>query len=69
MAVLSSSFEYPGRYTRWDLGFVNPPLAVTARGREMEIEALNPRGVILLPEILRAVSGAQALERARDAGV
>src|SRR5690606_23713577 len=22
--LLSSSFEYPGRYTRWDLGFVNP---------------------------------------------
>ena len=23
--LLTSSYEYPGRYTRWDIGFVNPP--------------------------------------------
>lgn len=23
-ALLTSSFEYPGRYTRWDIGFVDP---------------------------------------------
>ena len=22
--LLASSYEYPGRYTRWDIGFVNP---------------------------------------------
>ena len=31
-ALLSSDFEYPGRYTRWDMGFVDPPLE-TLRGR------------------------------------
>nr|WP_319389668.1 anthranilate synthase [uncultured Cohaesibacter sp.] len=49
--VLSSNYEYPGRYTRWELGFVNPPLVVTARGRAMTIEALNDRGVVLIPAI------------------
>ncbi len=28
---LTSSFEYPGRYTHWDLGFVDPPLVFTTR--------------------------------------
>lgn len=23
---LSSGIEYPGRYTRWDIGFIRPPL-------------------------------------------
>nr|WP_321463436.1 anthranilate synthase [uncultured Cohaesibacter sp.] len=49
--VLSSNYEYPGRYTRWELGFVNPPLVVTARGRAMAIEALNDRGVVLIPAL------------------
>jgi len=31
--LFSSSFEFPGRYTRWDMGFVDPPLVFTARGR------------------------------------
>ncbi|MEZ5527373.1 MAG: anthranilate synthase component I [Gammaproteobacteria bacterium] len=53
--LLSSSFEYPGRYNRWDVGFVNPPVVLTARERELEIEALNPRGRILLPELERAL--------------
>ena len=51
--VLSSNYEYPGRYTRWELGFVNPPLVVTARGRSMTIEALNDRGVVLIPALNR----------------
>ncbi len=25
-AVLSSNYEYPGRYTRWDTAIVDPPL-------------------------------------------
>jgi anthranilate synthase len=28
--LLTSSYEYPGRYTRWDLGFVDPPLVLMA---------------------------------------
>ena len=33
--LLASSYEYPGRYTRWDMGFVDPPLVLVARGREL----------------------------------
>ncbi len=54
-ALFASSYEYPGRYTRWDFGFVDPPLAITARGREVEIEALNERGGVLLAPIARAL--------------
>ena len=46
--LFSSSFEFPGRYTRWDMGFVDPPLVLTARGREFWVEALNERGCLLL---------------------
>jgi len=46
--LFSSSFEFPGRYTRWDMGFVDPPLVLTARGRAFAIEALNERGRVLL---------------------
>ncbi len=46
--LLSSGYEYPGRYTRWDMGFVNPPLCFTGRGLEFELEALNDRGCVLL---------------------
>ncbi|WP_419896147.1 anthranilate synthase component I [Roseomonas sp. USHLN139] len=53
--LLSSSFEFPGRYTRWDLGFCDPPLMVTARGRSMRIAALNARGALLLPPLAAAL--------------
>lgn len=49
--LLSSSYEYPGRYTRWDMGFVDPPLAVTSSGDTVLIQALNPRGRVLLEPI------------------
>ena len=48
-AVFSSNYEYPGRYTRWDTAIANPPLVITARGRDVVIEALNERGDTILP--------------------
>ncbi len=50
-ALFASSYEYPGRYTRWDMGFCDPPLRVVARGRELLVEALNQRGQVLIPSI------------------
>ncbi|MFD2236311.1 anthranilate synthase [Aureimonas populi] len=47
-AVFSSNYEYPGRYTRWDTGIVDPPLVLTAQRRTVRIEALNERGRVLL---------------------
>ena len=54
--LFSSSFEFPGRYTRWDMGFVDPPLVLTARGRSFAVEALNPRGRVLLPPVAEALA-------------
>ncbi len=54
--LLSSSYEYPGRYTRWDLGFADPMLVVTATDRLVRIEAPSKRGELLLPVIRMALS-------------
>ncbi|MGD9752838.1 MAG: anthranilate synthase component I [Acidimicrobiia bacterium] len=56
--LLSSSYEYPGRYTRWDLGFADPPLVVWARDRAVHVEALNERGEVLV-EAVAATLGAE----------
>jgi anthranilate synthase len=47
-AIFASGYEDPGRYSRWDIGFVNPPLQITARERSFNVEALNERGRALL---------------------
>jgi len=54
-ALFASSYEYPGRYTRWDMGFCDPPLRVEARGRRLCVEALNERGRVPLAAIGRAL--------------
>ena len=61
--LLASSYEYPGRYTRWDMGFVDPPLALTARHRDFRLEALNARGRVLLAPIAAALRSLDAVER------
>jgi len=53
--VLSSGMEYPGRYSRWHLGYVDPPVEIIARGRSVTARALNERGRILLPAIAAAL--------------
>ena len=47
--VLSSGMEYPGRYSRWHLAYVNPCAELVARGRRISARALNSRGQVLLP--------------------
>jgi len=59
--LLASSYEYPGRYTRWDMGFVNPPLALVTRGRHLRLSALNDRGRAMLPGLTPALSGLPAV--------
>ncbi|HUG60228.1 MAG TPA: anthranilate synthase [Methylomirabilota bacterium] len=62
-AVLSSNYEYPGRYARWDIAFVDPPVVFTARGRDVTVEALNARGRVLLPAFAAAIRAGDDLER------
>lgn len=64
--LLASSFEYPGRYTRWDIGFINPPIQLEGRGRQLEITALNQRGEILLPEFNAALAHVDSLQITRQ---
>ncbi|WP_431284753.1 anthranilate synthase component I [Humitalea sp. 24SJ18S-53] len=54
-ALFASSFEQPDRYTRWDIGFSDPPLAATVRGLEVTFEALTPRGAVLVAAIEAAL--------------
>src|ERR1700748_2642281 len=65
--LFSSSFEFPGRYTRWDMGFIDPPLAFSARDRAFPGEALNERGQVLIGTIAEALRNldAVAIETAR----
>ncbi|MBD2501639.1 anthranilate synthase [Anabaena azotica] len=47
--LFKSSYEYPGRYKRWGIGFVNPPLELVTRSNSFTITAHNQRGMVLLP--------------------
>ncbi|GAA1886420.1 anthranilate synthase component I [Actinomadura bangladeshensis] len=49
--VLSSGMEYPGRYSRWHMAYVDPCLEFVARGRAVAVRALNGRGRIVLPAV------------------
>src|SRR6185295_497520 len=61
-ALLASNYEVPGRYTRWDMGFVDPPLVLVTRGRGFRVEALNERGRVLLPAIAAALRASDPVE-------
>jgi anthranilate synthase len=44
---LSSGYEYPGRYSRWEVASIRPPLEIVAFERRMEFLPLNERGRII----------------------
>jgi anthranilate synthase len=46
--VLSSGTTVPGRYESFDLGFSDPPLQLQTSGFEFSLQALNPRGEVLI---------------------
>ena len=53
---LSSGYEYPERYSRWDVASLDPPMEIVARGRQVDFNALNQRGemiVRIMHEVLR----------------
>src|SRR6185437_13116259 len=53
--VLSSGMEYPGRYTRWHMTYVNPPVEIACRGRQVTARALNDRGRVMMPALRAAM--------------
>jgi len=44
---LSSGYEYPERYSRWDVASLCPPLEIIGAGRDVEFRPLNQRGQTL----------------------
>jgi len=44
---LSSGYEFPGRYSRWDMGSTRPSLEILAFDRRIEFRPLNTRGEVL----------------------
>src|SRR5947209_550205 len=49
---LSSGYEYPERYSRWDVASIAPPLEIVSRNRTIALHALNERGSVLLSLLL-----------------
>jgi len=45
---LSSGYEYPERYSRWDVASVAPLLEIIGRGRKLEFHSLSARGEVLV---------------------
>jgi anthranilate synthase len=60
--LLSSDFEYPGRYTRWDMGFIDPPVEISAIGRAARVRALSDRGRILVNALAKRLPDLHFLE-------
>ncbi|GLU45807.1 anthranilate synthase component I [Nocardiopsis ansamitocini] len=65
--VLSSGMEYPGRYSRWHLGYVDPCLEISARGRRISAIALNDRGRVLFAAVADRLAECGALVAPRGA--
>ncbi len=47
-AYLSSGVEDQDRYSRWEFGFIDPPVELVAHAEQFRLSALNPRGVPIL---------------------
>jgi anthranilate synthase len=60
--LLTSNYEYPGRYKKWAIGFVNPPLEISTREDTFSIKALNQRGLILIAYLSDRLAKCPALE-------
>src|ERR1700683_27358 len=54
---LSSGYEYPGRYSRWDIVSVRPPLELVSFQREVTFRPLNGRGVAINRMLVPVLEG------------
>ncbi|MCK5114678.1 MAG: anthranilate synthase component I, partial [Phycisphaerae bacterium] len=51
-----------GRYSRWDIGFIDPPVEMISRAREFTLRALNQRGKVILTMLAPAVTQNEHVE-------
>ncbi|MEU4222902.1 anthranilate synthase component I [Nonomuraea sp. NPDC026600] len=56
--AFSSGMDYPGRYSRWAFGYVDPCLELVAKGRRISARALNARGRVVLPAVVSCLLAA-----------
>ncbi|GAA4596698.1 anthranilate synthase [Planotetraspora phitsanulokensis] len=66
--AFSSGMDYPGRYSRWAFGYVDPCVEIVARGRRISARALNERGRVVLPVIASCLLAAGKPVSEPDAG-
>ena len=59
---LSSGVDYPGRYSRWELGFFNPPVELVAIENSVCINSLNPKGDVILEIFSSILANQKQLE-------
>ncbi|TNF69276.1 MAG: anthranilate synthase component I [Gammaproteobacteria bacterium] len=60
--LMSSGIEYPGRYNRWEVGFIHPPVEFIAYDGLVKVRALNPRGNMILSMIKPIMSAPESVE-------
>lgn len=65
---LSSGYEYPGRYSRWDIAAITPPLEIVSIGRKVDFNPLNQRGEMLCRMLARALSANDCWETFETSG-
>ncbi|HEX4166392.1 MAG TPA: anthranilate synthase component I [Bryobacteraceae bacterium] len=56
---LCSGYEYPERYSRWDVASVAPPIEIVGHDRVLRVQALNQRGEKLIQLLWPVLSGSQ----------
>jgi len=54
--LLTSSYEFPGRYARWTVGFIAPPIQIEGKSLSFKISSLNSRGNVLSDVIFEHLS-------------
>ena len=64
--ILASDYEYPGRYSRWDIGFIDPPFELVSHGRDFSLRALNLRGNVMLAMLGAGIAGHGDVENCRQ---
>src|SRR5581483_10046009 len=62
---LSSGYEYPGRYSRWDIASICPPLEIVSYDRQFEIRPLNERGRRIIAMLYPVLSAQTEWESCR----
>ncbi|MDQ2731456.1 MAG: anthranilate synthase component I [Armatimonadota bacterium] len=67
--IFTSNYEFPDRYRRFDISFVDPPLLLEGFGRDFCITALNDRGIIVLEAIAAAMHDHSHVAGVRSSGL